>query len=1290
MPGHDRAPYSLDYILASKIFSLLHDPLLKPYFIRLLGHMNIAANPIRFIIESYLRDRGYVFASRGKLHEIVALYYIDRLLSSIIHTGQLGGWLNGIKGKLYSEGKLEGLLAVKADGLASGFDRIVAGIADIVYRSRYGTRLSLGPRDKIFNIFNPRLIAYSRVYLPRLLICTAGYELTCALEHEFEKLIDCLRRIVNSESSIIPFLRKLHHGLFALLEPMFYNALSNAAAIAVLPADTRVPTHTVLDHLYASTTAANIVVKTEKVCGSGGDSYHTGRPCGVIVYVGLPGVAEWLAGSRKLSDLWVASWLATSIVWYAVKELVWCLGPDILLLPDPRWSLHYASLLEEKLGELPEYLREALRDYRFHRRGPPLYAWMPASAILTLPALCRETNADSECSEVVKELGIRACSDSRRGCRDAEDSAKNIIVYLYNRIREAWGFVVDAILDGLGEPEECSSAPGVCELIVALKSVKNRPPFQPIIVSVAFAGSTSEKLKIVVFRADSETGQVEELENVDIDRLLVEFDLARPGCGMTCEECRDQRPYRCYHIPKLAYALAFHKLMQVVERLRAGRGLHLWLEPVGDERPWRYCTVCRVNVAVYRVPGREEGPSRFSREYLEWAYGVAKLLGVDVDTPEEAARILYPVFRPGERLCPYCLVKRLAGLPGIFSRVAEKLYGRRPEREVRFPSTPDVAWLAGKLALLKAVELAARYPSEAREAGLLVALRELAEGASRVRHRSRRASDLLESLRGSNGLSLSDCRRELVEEVLEGFWWTPWLLYTAVKRMIDAVRSRIEKGDTALDAGKKDDKEKLVLCKAAVAAALLAWMETRDIAELYPEIKKVLTRKLPEALRGLARVLRDKLRRGECGDTEACEEAVRAARDSARALSQPRDYYALIALDYSGVRPLLEGYYPECRGHGACPRLYLEALLDSLEGFVESKKERRAFEFFREYLLRRGHCHMSDGDRVLVAGERLGVIPVSPSYHRALSSSIGYTLLRSAIVAERLGGIPVYMAGDEVLVLLPGWLPPSLNPYAKSYGREALRALKAAGADVPDDERFARMASWSPFLLYTLVSARIAWGSSSRYPGFHPVKKGGRGRTVSYIPALVPTPLRYGIVVAHRRDHLYAVIEQALILRDTAPRGKAVAHLYYGRVEPSQPAPGSVVTLSEQTPSLHHDRGELEGIIRRIGWLAALAALLNGAIEEGILSGNMPYDTHTLLPGGREALEKVAGMGGPAMNKALLVHLTQRNLTRGGRSTVEQTLLETVKSIAEKLGEGGGSLLPELTELLLAARQASR
>lgn len=92
---------------------------------------------------------------------------------------------------------------------------------------------------------------------------------------------------------------------------------------ALLPADTRVPDHTIFDHLDLCSALSGVFAADP----SAGPS---------LLAVSLGPVQEFIAQARSTSDLWAGSHLLSRMTWEAMKVIVEEFGPEAVLFPRLR------------------------------------------------------------------------------------------------------------------------------------------------------------------------------------------------------------------------------------------------------------------------------------------------------------------------------------------------------------------------------------------------------------------------------------------------------------------------------------------------------------------------------------------------------------------------------------------------------------------------------------------------------------------------------------------------------------------------------------------------------------------------------------------------------------------------------------------------------------------------------------------------------------------------------------------------------------------------------------------
>ena len=327
-------------------------------------------------------------------------------------------------------------------------------------------------------------------------------------------------------------------------------------------------------------------------------------------------------------------------------------------------------------------------------------------------------------------------------------------------------------------------------------------------------------------------------------------------------------------------------------------------------------------------------------------------------------------------------------------------------------------------------------------------------------------------------------------------------------------------------------------------------------------------------------------------------------------------------------------------------------------------------EFLSRYL--RGEwCR----DPVLCASVGSGsTVLVSPSYHYALASSLGYTLLRAAIVAERLGGEAVYMGGDEGLLFVPAWLPWGLAPT-----RYRSAVAEAAGLRGEAGEA---LVLGSPAAVAAALLPRILWGVGAA-PGFHPVKPGGRGETLYRVPALIGTGVSVAVRLSHYRDHVYSESAAAEhLLEEAKEAGGSRLAVSMGRAGAARPR--EAVGASAVLPLLPSGASSPAGLsvdeLRGAARLAAAAAAVAGAVA-GTAAGKRltrahleffnagPEDAARLLQEHRDVAKRLAA------------YIAERYASE---ARVGAAAAEALRSLLEEAADEDG-----LAPLLDAARMLS-
>ncbi len=366
------------------------------------------AEAIRRAAERWLREKqGAVAARRSHERQVHLLLNVLTDVLRDMGLGAYAGVAERAADALIRDSRVE-----EADRLASSMDRAYLAM---VYGGEGGDDKVQASRPVYVNPFNPLMRAEQA---PKLSV---------------EKVADYIAVLVSTLALLLEKSDKrsasppvlLYSLAYSLLEPLWYRVVG----VGYVPvADTRVPHHTVFDHIAASAMASNWLLE-----GSG--------PRGCLAIVDLKSVQAWISEARRLRDIWAASWLASLLAWKTVEPLVEALGPDVLIQPPARLHPFYAARLLSRLGcrGTGESRCMALARLLGLPHGWPIDPTVPTTVRLALPA--------------------RACRVLREAAEEAYWEAwSKITESLANYIREAMEWSLDVIAACEERREDCPEA----------------------------------------------------------------------------------------------------------------------------------------------------------------------------------------------------------------------------------------------------------------------------------------------------------------------------------------------------------------------------------------------------------------------------------------------------------------------------------------------------------------------------------------------------------------------------------------------------------------------------------------------------------------------------------------------------------------------------------------------------------------------------------------------------------------------------------------------------------------
>jgi CRISPR-associated protein Cmr2 len=563
----------------------------------------------------------------------------------------------------------------RADVIASTFDRWLINMLYVVD----GSKTSVW-HERLHNILRP----------------DKHFELHAVSEDKALEVAGEIGRILRrvdetaSKAGELERIRLLYSLLYFLLEVVWYSRGFHPSL-----ADTRAPTHTVFDHLYATTSMVNLSFYEE--------------PRGFIVRVDVPGVQQFISASRKTVDFWAGSWILSRLIWGLIEEFVDEYGPDVVLSPTLRLNPYFFNYIVRKLRGAgvssdviagvckcyvsiisklgwEDLVRDRLRvkssvdacnDDKLREElleMLTLIPLIPATAYLVLPPL------------VIPE-------GQAQDARSAKDLVRGKVLEAYKR---SWQKLLEEATQELEVARERAGSQDagrnlglrfLARLLTDdnIRRVVESPHIGPRIDVLV----VSEVYYKLLGCLEGDHGNCSELD-IDPESIArIRGRLESLGARI------DPRG--------LARNLLWHTIMTRAMEMEARQSpiplpRPFWvlegeeLRPVGDytiltdvkKEDWKVCSLCGDEPAVVHPP--KEWDERERREVFkkEWLDRVRRFLNAQNLSDKELGDAIRRVLRPGEALGPYCLLKRAVG----------EVYSSKLRQYYRVASTDDVALIA--------------------------------------------------------------------------------------------------------------------------------------------------------------------------------------------------------------------------------------------------------------------------------------------------------------------------------------------------------------------------------------------------------------------------------------------------------------------------------------------------------------------------------------------------------------------------------------------------------------------
>ncbi|GEM_PF-5705559 len=525
----------------------------------------------------------------------------------------------------------------------------------------------------ILNIFNPEIEAYK--------IHEMQLNINEIIENT-NKYVDELRMFKSEILDQVDDVLK-YHVLFSCLEYLWAKC-----SRYVSPADTRFPTHTVFDHNYAVATAVNWYIKTDlklkslSEFKSEHDLHELYKPYGYFVVVDFPAIQEFVNKARKATDYWAGSFLVSYLMFETVERFLYILGPDIMLLPTARHNLMYKFWLLNKIAEQCEeqYALRILEKFieiwsvqpgYFH---PTIEPVIPGTISLVLPKAKLRYDLKIE-TELYKEFNK---------VNEALENTNKLKASILENFCQAWNNISTLY-------EKLNGSDVVSRFIIKLMK---REELRNIITE-----THPPAPRIIIIEVDKEYDRLK--EDSKLKSILMKHleKLNALGFNLTIEELYGKIFYHILFTKLLSFRIVktryreslitrpISKLLQEVNTIYERR----LRNEAQEVSTWHYCTTCGDNPAIIRFSRDEDrnGYRKSIQEIMKESVSDAEL--------EELKRH----FKPGENLCPYCLIKRILRFIISYARIFTKLSGflkSIPHLEL-IPRIPTVDHVANSIVI---------------------------------------------------------------------------------------------------------------------------------------------------------------------------------------------------------------------------------------------------------------------------------------------------------------------------------------------------------------------------------------------------------------------------------------------------------------------------------------------------------------------------------------------------------------------------------------------------------------
>jgi CRISPR-associated protein Cmr2 len=478
-----------------------------------------------------------------------------------------------------------------------------------------------------------------------------------------KKVQEKIDELIPSENNLNDFIKDLNNILKEVKNSKYayftlyalYELIWIYHNLPISPSDTRMPTHSVFDHNYATATAMNFFIASQSEI-----------PEGLVITIDIPGVQEYISASRKLRDLRISSYLVSLIAWKTVEEFVNLYGPDILILPTARFNpFFYTYLLgilnkeikdTKKLKDIFKFIKlkiniagepseiEIISEDMF-----PKFSVIPPTITFVLPPI-QYLAKDEEFIQLMKKYGIDELNKEK-----LKELVKRIFEQIWLRIYEVVKESANKITN-----EKYKLIKNIINNLDSIKDKYNfeKPPFDLRIIIIdikddIISKGISDNLKIYETIFDKINIELSKFKHLKVDPFI-KTNLTE----LTTKIYKEEDEYK---------------------------------NLLTSERAFDYCTVCGKLPAVLNVASSKEIIMYRLKEQLDESFE--------------------PYFAENEKFCPYCLIKRIITIPieldkerTIFESILNEFFNKLGFKfDIRVPSLADISTYEFKEKILDAI-----------------------------------------------------------------------------------------------------------------------------------------------------------------------------------------------------------------------------------------------------------------------------------------------------------------------------------------------------------------------------------------------------------------------------------------------------------------------------------------------------------------------------------------------------------------------------------------------------------